>query len=224
MVIIKDTLVDLVGDADWDPKAYAEIWSTDELRDVDGNTVTDKRRQIPITAEGLETPPLSPGTAFVRLHLGTLRPPIGPFAITIPDTTGERRIVELRTELPVDSAPPTTIDATRVNGLTPAIKAVGDATYAPHQETYKQLARTPDLLIAGVVTRNANDAATSAPVKWPDGTPGTYTATTLNATFLGAVDAYTITYGSPVTATYTQPAVTRNANGAATNVPEIVVS
>lgn len=88
MVIIKDTLVDLVGDADWDPKAYAEIWSTDELRDSGGTTVTDKRRQIPITAEGLETPELAAGTAFIRLHLGTLRPSLGPYAITIPDTTG----------------------------------------------------------------------------------------------------------------------------------------
>ena len=103
-------------------------------------------------------------------------------------------------------------------------KAVADATYAPAQETYKQLARTPDLIIAGAVTRNADNAAVSAPVVWPDGTPGTYTATTLSAAFPGAVDAYNITYGSPVTKTYTQPAVTRNADGAATAVPAIVVS
>ncbi|QTJ64963.1 hypothetical protein HYG77_04690 [Rhodococcus sp. ZPP] len=131
MVIIKDTLVDLVGDADWDPKAYAEIWSTDELRDSGGTTVTDKRRQIPITAEGLETPELAAGTAFIRLHLGTLRPSLGPYAITIPDTTGERRIVELRTELPPNADPPTTIDATRVNGLPAAIEEVGNSIYAP---------------------------------------------------------------------------------------------
>jgi hypothetical protein len=224
VITIKDTLVDLVGDADWDPKAYAEIWSTDELRDVSGNTVTDKRLQIPITAEGLETLPLSPGTAFIRLHLGTLRPSLGPYAITIPDATGERRIVELRTELPPNADPPTTIDATRVNGLPAAIEEVGNGIYAPQQETYKQLARTPDLLIAGTITRNSNEAAISAPVVWPDGTPGTYTATALSASFPGAVDAYTITYGSPVTKTYTQPAVTRNAAGAATAVPAIVVS
>lgn len=98
--------------------------------------------------------------------------------------------------------------------------AVGNATYATH----KQLTRNVDLLIAGTITRDSNGAATSAPVVWPDGSPGTYTATTLSTSFPGAVDAYTVTYGSPVTKTYTQPAVTRNANGAATNVPEIVVS
>jgi hypothetical protein len=38
------------------------------------------------------------------------------------------------------------------------------------------------------------------------------------------VDAYTITYGSPVTRTYTQAAVTRNANGAVTTRPAITVA
>ena len=99
-------------------------------------------------------------------------------------------------------------------------RAALDATYATH----KNLARNPDLLIVGTVTRDSNGAATSAPVVWPDGSPGTYTATTLSSAFPGAVDAYTVTYGSPVTKTYTQPAVTRNASGAATAVPAIVVS
>ena len=62
-------------------------------------------------------------------------------------------------------------------------------------------------------------------MKWPDGTPGTYTADTLSSTFPGAVDAYHITYGSPVTKTFTQPAITRDpATGATTNVPAITVS
>lgn len=91
-------------------------------------------------------------------------------------------------------------------------------------DTYKQLARTPDLLIAGTITRNGDGAAISAPVVWPDGTPGTYTATTLSTSFPGAVDAYTITYGSPVTKTYTQTAVTRDASGAVTAAPAIGVS
>ena len=59
---------------------------------------------------------------------------------------------------------------------------------------------------------------------WPDGTAGTYTATTVSTDFPGAVDAYTITYGSPVTATYTQPAVTRDSAGNITNQPAITVS
>lgn len=85
-------------------------------------------------------------------------------------------------------------------------------------------ARNPDLLVTGTITRDSNEAATSAPVTWPDGSPGTYTADTLSTAFPGAVDAYHITYGSPVTKTYTQPAITRDAAGAATAVPAIVVT
>jgi hypothetical protein len=90
---------------------------------------------------------------------------------------------------------------------------------------YRQLAKAPDTLITGAVTRDSNGAATSAPVVWPDGSPGTYTADTVSTAFPGAVDGYHITYGSPVTKTYTQPAVTRDAaTGAATSVPAIVVT
>lgn len=85
-----------------------------------------------------------------------------------------------------------------------------------------QAAKNPDLLIAGAVTLDGSDQVTSAAVQWPDGTPGTLTITARHAT--GAVTNYNITYGSPVTKTFTQPTITRNANGAATNVPQIVVS
>ncbi|WP_209742773.1 hypothetical protein [Arthrobacter sp. PvP023] len=92
------------------------------------------------------------------------------------------------------------------------------ATYA----RYVQLAKNPELLIAGAVTR-ADGLVTSADVEWPDGQPGTYTPT-YSAAFPGAVDSYTITHGSPVTETYTQPAITRDSTGAAINVTQIVVS
>lgn len=85
-------------------------------------------------------------------------------------------------------------------------------------------ARNLDAIIVGTITRDGNDAATTAPVVWPDGTPGTYTADTLSTAFPGAVDGYHVTYGSPVQRTYTQPTVTRNANGAVTALPAIVVS
>ena len=88
----------------------------------------------------------------------------------------------------------------------------------------KQAAKNPDLLIVGSITRDSNQAVTSAQVVWPDGTPGTFTADTLSTAFPGAVDGYHITYGSPVTKTFTQPAITRNSVGAATTVPQIVVS
>jgi hypothetical protein len=85
-----------------------------------------------------------------------------------------------------------------------------------------QAAKNPDLLIVGAITLDASDQLTSAAVNWPDGTPGTLTITGRDTT--GAVSGYNITYGSPATKTFTQPTITRNANGAATNVPAIVVS
>ncbi len=85
-----------------------------------------------------------------------------------------------------------------------------------------QLAKNPDSLIAGAVAVDGNNNVTSAAVVWPNGTPGTLTITSRDAN--GAVLGYNITYGSPVTKTFTQPTITRNAAGAATNVPQIVVS
>jgi len=85
-----------------------------------------------------------------------------------------------------------------------------------------QAAKNPDLLVTGAITLDGSDQITNAAVQWPDGTPGTLTITARHAT--GAVNAYNITYGSPVTKTFTQPTITRNSNGAATNVPQIVVS
>lgn len=83
----------------------------------------------------------------------------------------------------------------------------------------------PDSIISGAITRDANGAATSAPVVWPDGSPGTYTADAVSTAFPGAVDAWHITYGSPVTKTVTQPAVTRDStNGTVTNRPAMTVS
>jgi hypothetical protein len=100
----------------------------------------------------------------------------------------------------------------------PPTRAELSATYL----SLKQAAKNPDLLIAGAVTLDGSDQVTSAVVQWPDGTPGTLTITARDAT--GAITNYNITYGSPVTKTYTQPTITRNANGVATNVPQIVVS
>ena len=86
------------------------------------------------------------------------------------------------------------------------------------------LARDPESLFAGAITRDSNGAPTSAVVKWPDGVDGTYSGTP-SVSFPGSISAYTITrVGSP-TVTFTQPAVTRDATtGNVTNRPPITVS
>lgn len=81
-----------------------------------------------------------------------------------------------------------------------------------------------DALIVGAITRDANAAATSAGVVWPDGKSGTYTATTVSAAHPGAVDAYTVTWVGPVTKTVTQSAVTRDSTGAVTTRPAMTVA
>lgn len=96
--------------------------------------------------------------------------------------------------------------------------------YSGSDSWLKLYAATPDLIISGVITRNANEAVTSAPVVWPDGTVGTFTATVLSSSFPGAVDAYTVTYGSPATKTVTQPTLTRNSAGSVTTRPALVVT
>lgn len=101
----------------------------------------------------------------------------------------------------------------------------GPAGAPGDESSYKALARQPDLIITGAITRNSNGAATSANVEWPDGMTGVYTALVLSGTFPGAVDSFSVTrVVGPTTTTYTQPTVTRDASGAVTNAPEIVVT
>jgi hypothetical protein len=101
------------------------------------------------------------------------------------------------------------------------------ATDAPGSDAWLKVHAGGDLdaLLVGAITRDSNAAATSAGVVWPDGTTGTYTATTVSTAFPGAVDAYTVTYAGPTTRTVTQPAVTRDGTtGAVTNRPSMMVS
>ena len=117
------------------------------------------------------------------------------------------------------------MDVPRLDDTLLAAAVAGTATAAALGGTYASyvsLAKNPDTLIAGAVTVDANNLVTSAVVAWPNGQPGTLTITSRDAN--NAVLAYNITYGSPVTKTFTQPTITRNTAGAATNVPQIVVS
>ncbi len=89
----------------------------------------------------------------------------------------------------------------------------------------KEHASNLEALIVGSITRDGNGAATSAGVVWPDGTSGTYTATTVSTAFPGAVDAYTVTYAGGTTRTVAQPAVTRDSTtGAVTSRPAMTVA
>ena len=105
---------------------------------------------------------------------------------------------------------------TSVNGATGSVDL--DAQYA----RYAQLARTPESIISGPITRDGNGAPVSAAVVWPDDTAGTFTGTP--SAVLGALDGWSITYGDPVIRTYTQPAVTRDGSGAIISQPAITIS
>lgn len=77
-------------------------------------------------------------------------------------------------------------------------------------------------LVSG--TRDSNGALTSATITWPDGVDGVFTADTLSSAFPGAIDAWHATWLGATTETYTQPAVTRDANGAVIVQPAITIS
>lgn len=66
------------------------------------------------------------------------------------------------------------------------------------------------------------DVVSTATVKWPDGSAGTFTATTINSTFI-AIDAYTLSHVDSGK-TVTQAAVTRNTAGQITTKPALTVA
>lgn len=72
------------------------------------------------------------------------------------------------------------------------------------------------------VTYDADGVPTTATVKWPDASAGTFTTTTKNSTWL-AVDAYTISHTASGK-TVTQTAVTRDSNGQVTVKPALTVA
>lgn len=72
--------------------------------------------------------------------------------------------------------------------------------------------------------RDANGAITTATIKWPDGASGVFTTDVASTAFPGAIDAWHATYLGTTTKTVTQPAVTRDANGAVTAQPAITIS
>lgn len=73
-------------------------------------------------------------------------------------------------------------------------------------------------------TRDANSAIISANIVWPDGTAGVFTTDVASVDFPGAIDAWHATYATVVPKLITQTAVTRDANGAVTAQPAIIIS
>jgi hypothetical protein len=62
----------------------------------------------------------------------------------------------------------------------------------------------------------------TATVKWPDGSAGTFTTDTINSTYV-AIDAYHISH-TDSGKTVTQTAVTRNSDGSVTTKPALTVA
>lgn len=74
-------------------------------------------------------------------------------------------------------------------------------------------------------TRDANEAIVTASIVWPDGATGAFTTDIASTAFPGAIDAWHATHIlSGITKTVTQPAVTRDANGAVTAQPAITIA
>ena len=71
-------------------------------------------------------------------------------------------------------------------------------------------------------TYDSDGVVTTATVKWPDASAGTFTTVTKNTTWL-AVDAYTITHAASGQ-TVTQAAVTRDAVGNVTVKPALTIT
>jgi hypothetical protein len=72
-------------------------------------------------------------------------------------------------------------------------------------------------------TRDSNGAIISANIVWPDGAAGVFTTDSASVLFPGAIDAWHATYLATVTKTVTQPAVTRDVDGAVIVQPAITI-
>lgn len=114
------------------------------------------------------------------------------------------------------------LDALHVHSGTYAL--IGDGASAGANATAAQLKEWAqgECYELTAITRDVNETPTTATVKWPDGSGGTFTTTTANATFF-TVDAYTVTH-TLSSKTVTQTAVTRDAAGAVTTKPALTVA
>lgn len=70
--------------------------------------------------------------------------------------------------------------------------------------------------------RDSDEIVTNATVLWPDGTYGVFTRLSKN-TSIPAINSYSVTYTNR-SITITQPTLSRDSAGAATNVPALIIN
>ncbi|OGO26420.1 MAG: hypothetical protein A2136_05440 [Chloroflexi bacterium RBG_16_54_11] len=92
---------------------------------------------------------------------------------------------------------------------------------AVEDDTLKEWTEGEDYELTAI-NRDSDGVITTATVKWPDGSGGTFTTTSKNSTWL-AIDAYTISH-TVSGKTVTQAAVTRNSSGDVTVKPALTVA
>lgn len=97
-------------------------------------------------------------------------------------------------------------------------------TSAPVSFWNRNFVKSLEEIIEGTITRDANGGVTSAQIVFPDGTPGLMTTTELSTLHPGAIISYYVDYLGATTIRYTQPAMTRDTNGAITYRPAITVA
>ncbi|OZF40736.1 hypothetical protein CH296_00320 [Rhodococcus sp. 14-2496-1d] len=223
MTIISDTLKNVAKT----PATTTAVWFSASLRQAtSGGIIVDKwHKAVPNSSGVFTTPDLDPGRAIVRFA-GSLD---GDLEIIIPSSGTPLPLwplisaaVNVPPDTPVERLMTAVGDYFEANpietgGIT---KEEADQSYAP----VSRAAKNPDEIAVGAITRSANGAATGFAVVWDDGATGVFVGTE-STTTPGAIDSYTVTHVlGGVTTTYTQSALTRDANGAVTARPAMTVS
>ncbi len=125
------------------------------------------------------------------------------------------------------STPPGTpgTDSVLVKSSTGQVRAIGPVFAARRMDVTAWAYSSAFAVLSA--TRNGDEAIITASVQWPDGSTGTFTTDTFSSSFPGAIDAYHVTYvpiGGGTTLTLTQNLLTRDAAGAVTAQPALVVT
>ena len=208
MGIITENLFDLAGVSTTKPVQF-DVTAPRESGAGLGMVVPKTKTVQPVNGV-ITTPDLNPGPAVVWLDNHRFEIEIGAAGIT----------QRLRDLILAGLATPPSGPSWQsiVTGMLESLNEELANTYAP----LSSIAKNPDALVSGSIVRNPDGVVTSATVTWPDGSTGTYITDAIDPS--GAVNGYHITYGSPVSKTFTQPTITRDSSGNATTIPAMVVS